>query len=72
MDLCEALGGMTLSEMDAKMGANELWLWKARAQIEAFIQEQMRTRKVGRRAALMFARRDHQTVMERKQRRAAG
>jgi len=33
MELCRDLGGMTLAEMDARMGAGELALWKAKAQV---------------------------------------
>ena len=71
MQLCEQLGGMTLGEMDARMGSSELALWKAKAQIEAFVHKRMDTYKLNFEQALDHARADHRSVMERKAKRKA-
>ena len=69
MNLCAELGGMTLAEMDRRMGAGELIAWKAKSQIESFVQKTMRARKVSQEEALDFARADHRSVLARKERR---
>lgn len=69
MSLCEQLGGMTLAELDARMGASELALWKARSQVEAFIRNRMDKQKLTWEQAIDHARADHRTVMERKRRK---
>ena len=69
MQLCEQLGGMTLAEMDARMGCGELALWIAKAQVDGFVQDAMHRRKIDRAQALEFARADHRATMECKQRR---
>jgi hypothetical protein len=69
MQLCELLGGMTLGELDARMGAGELALWIAKAQVDGFVNDAMQRRKVDRAGALEFARADHRATIERKQRR---
>lgn len=60
---------MTLAEMDRRMGAGELIAWKAKSQIEAFVQKTMSTRKVSHEEALNFARADHRSVLARKEQR---
>ena len=52
MQLCELLGGMTLGELDARMGAGELALWIAKAQVDGFVNDAMQRRKVDRAGAL--------------------
>lgn len=66
MELCEQLGGMTLAEMDARMGASELALWKAKVQVEKFVHQRMDSYKLNFEQALDHARADHRSVMERK------
>ncbi len=68
MQLCELLGGMTLAEMDERMGAGELALWKAKSQLDQFVQDAMQRRKVDWSGAMEFARADHRAVMERRKR----
>lgn len=60
------LGGMTVAELDARMGASELALWKARAQLETYLRNQTERRKVNRAQAMEFARAEHRAVIERK------
>lgn len=69
MELCRDLGGMTLAEMDARMGAGELALWKAKAQVDGFVQRRMEAQKLTREQAMEHARADHREVMARKARR---
>lgn len=71
MQLCEQLGGMTLAEFDARMGAGELALWKAKVQVEKFVHQRMDTYKLTFEQAMDHARADHRSVMERKARRKA-
>ena len=66
MQLCESLGGMTLGEMDQRMGAGELALWIAKAQVDGFVNDAMQRRKVDRAGALEFARADHRAVLARR------
>ena len=66
MQLCELLGGMTLGEMDARMGAGELAMWIAKAQVDGFVDDAMRRRKVDRAGAMEFARADHRAVLARR------
>lgn len=68
MQLVELLGGMTLAEMDARMGAGELALWKAKSQVDAFVNDAERRRKVTRAQALDLARADHRAVVARRKR----
>ena len=60
---------MTLGEMDARMGAGELVLWKSKAQIDGFVAKRMETQKLTREQALEHARADHRDVMARRARR---
>ncbi len=69
MQLCAELGGMTLGEMDRRMGASELALWKAKAQIDQFIHRRMETQKLSHEQAMEHARADHRSVMNRKAQR---
>lgn len=69
MELCLELGGMTLAEMDARMGAGELTLWKAKSQVDGFIEDKMRRHQVNRQQALDLARADHRAVVARRERR---
>lgn len=69
MELCRDLGGMTLAEMDARMGAGELALWKAKAQVDGFVQRRMEAQKLTREQAMDHARADHREVMARRNRR---
>lgn len=69
MELCRDLGGMTLGEMDARMGASELALWKAKAQVDGFVRERSEKQKLTHEQAMEHARADHRSVMERKRRR---
>jgi len=69
MELCRDLGGMTLAEMDARMGAGELALWKAKAQVDGFVQRRMEAQKLTREQAMEHARADHREVMARRNRR---
>ena len=66
MQLCELLGGMTLGEMDQRMGAGELAMWIAKAQVDGFVDDAMRRRKVDRAGAMEFARADHRAVLARR------
>lgn len=69
MELCRDLGGMTLAEMDATMGAGELALWKAKAQVDGFVNRRMESQKLTREQAMEHARADHRSVMARRVRR---
>ena len=69
MELCRDLGGMTLAELDARMGAGELALWKAKAQVDAFVSRRMEAQKLTREQAMDHARADHRAVMARRARR---
>lgn len=60
---------MTLLELDARMGAGELALWKAKAQIDGFVAKRMETQKLTREQAMDHARADHRQVMARRNRR---
>lgn len=71
MQLCEQLGGMTLAELDARMGATELALWKAKTQVEAFVHKRMDAQKLTFEQAFQHAQADHREVMERKAKRQA-
>ena len=66
MQLCEELGGMTLGEMDRRMGSQELALWKAKTQIDSFIHRRMDAQKLTYEQAMEHARADHRSVMARK------
>lgn len=66
MELCRDLGGMTLAEMDARMGAGELALWKAKAQVDGFVHRRMEVQKLTREQALEHARADHRSVLARR------
>lgn len=68
MQLVELLGGMTLAELDARMGAGELALWKAKSQVDAFVHDAEQRRKVTRQQALELARADHRAVVARRRR----
>lgn len=69
MELVRDLGGMTLAELDARMGAGELALWKAKAQVDGFVQRRMEAQKLTHGQALEHARADHRDVMARKARK---
>ncbi len=69
MELCRDLGGMTLAELDARMGAGELALWKAKAQVDGFVSRRMESQRLTREQAIDFARADHRSVMARRARR---
>jgi hypothetical protein len=69
MQLCEELGGMTLGELDQRMGAAELALWKAKTQVDSFVHRRMEAQKLTYEQALDHARADHRSVMERKAKR---
>ncbi len=69
MQLCEELGGMTLAELDQRMGAAELALWKAKTQVDSFVHRRMEAQKLTYEQALDHARADHRSVMERKAKR---
>ena len=60
---------MTLGEMDARMGAGELALWKAKAQVDQFVRRRMEIQKLTFEQALEHARADHRDVMARRARR---
>lgn len=60
---------MTLGELDARMGAGELALWKAKAQVDAFVHKRMDAQKLTREQAMDHARADHRAVMARRNRR---
>jgi hypothetical protein len=60
---------MTLAEMDARMGAGELGLWKAKAQVDQFVRRRMEVQKLSYEQALEHARADHRVVMARRARR---
>ena len=62
---------MTLAEMDARMGAGELALWKAKQQVENFVHQRMNAHKMTFEQAMDHARADHRSVMERKAKRKA-
>lgn len=66
MELCQSLGGMTLAEMDARMGSSELALWKAKAQVDGFVHKRMEAQKLTREQAMEHARADHRSVMARR------
>ena len=68
MELCQDLGGMTLAEMDARMGAGELALWKAKVQVDGFVNKRMETQRLTREQAMEHARADHRSVMARRKR----
>lgn len=68
MQLCEQLGGMTLAEMDERMGAGELALWMAKAQIDGFVRKRMESHKLSYEQALDHARADHRAVVARRKR----
>lgn len=68
MQLCEQLGGMTLAEMDERMGAGELALWMAKAQVDGFVRKRMESHKLSYEQALDHARADHRAVVARRQR----
>lgn len=69
MELVRDLGGMTLAELDARMGAGELALWKAKAQVDGYVQRRMDGQKLTREQAMEHARADHREVMARRNRR---
>lgn len=60
---------MTLGELDARMGAGELALWKAKAQVDNFVAKRMESQRLTREQALEHARADHRQVMARRVRR---
>lgn len=60
---------MTLGELDERMGAGELALWKAKAQVDAFVHKRMESQRLTREQALDHARADHRQVMARRNRR---
>ena len=69
MELCQSLGGMTLAEMDARMGASELTLWKAKTQVDGFVNRRMEAQRLTREQAMEHARADHRSVMMRRAKR---
>ncbi len=68
LQLCEQLGGMTLAEMDARMGAGELTLWKAKTQVDGFVHKRMEQHKLNYEQAMDHARADHRAVVARRRR----
>lgn len=60
---------MTLGELDERMSAGELALWKAKAQVDAFVNRRMEAYKLTREQAMEHARADHRSVVARRNRR---
>lgn len=60
---------MTLTEMEMRMGAGELALWRAKAQVDGYINRRMEGQKLTREQAMEHARADHRMVMARRNRR---
>jgi hypothetical protein len=66
LDLAERLG-MTLGVLDATMGARELMLWYAKAEIDSVINTKLNKHKgLTYSQALDQARADHRAVIMRK------
>ena len=69
LDLAERLG-MTLGVLDATMGARELILWYAKAEIDTVVQSKQNQHKgLSYSQALDQARADHRAVVNRKNNR---
>jgi hypothetical protein len=69
MELAERLG-KTLGELDTQMGAWELRLWMAKAEVDNYVHERMdKVKGLSYSQALDMARADHRAVMERKTRK---
>lgn len=62
---------MTLAELDARMGAGEMALWKAKERVEQFVHKRMDAQKLTFEQAMDHARADHRSVMERRAKRKA-